>query len=50
MTFRGKVLLAVIAAFAVVGLLHVLGMPGGERLVINASNNLIIHIGAHSRN
>lgn len=50
MTFRGKALLAVIAALAIVGLLHLLDTPPSERLVINASNNVIINVGAHSRN
>lgn len=45
MTFRGKALLAVIAALAIVGLLHLLDTPGSERFVISASNNVIVSIG-----
>lgn len=50
MTFRGRVLLVVIAALAIVGLLQLLDAPGSEWLVINASNNVIINFGGGSRN
>lgn len=46
MIFRGKVFLTVIAAIAMVGLFHLLGASAIERLVISASNNVIINLGA----
>lgn len=47
MTLRGMALLVALGALAVVGALYLLDAPSGDRLVIQASNNVIINIGVH---